>query len=146
METSISLGDQQVRFDRDATMALYRSTITEPGSDSCGCTYCKNFARQRQGVYSDEFKLLLDRLGIDHHKEWEVFELGPSGAEPLTIKYGGWFLFCGELTKGPDTHPEAPFSFCFTTSFPTGTLPQHHPLCAIEFIAEARWILPEQYE
>jgi hypothetical protein len=146
METSLSLGNQQIRFDRDATLALYQSTVTKSGADSCACTYCRNFAEQREVIFTDEFKALLDCLGIDYQKEWEVFELGATATDPLTIRYGGWFLFCGELTEGPDEHPERPFSFCFSTRFPNATLPHDRSFCVVEFTAAVRWILSEPYE
>ncbi len=35
------------------------------------------------------------------------------------------------------------FAYWFTTSFPTGTLPKGLKLCAIEFLTEIPWVLPE---
>src|SRR4029077_10457106 len=125
MDASISLGTQKVRFDREATIELYRRTIAVPGADSCDCLHCRNFAKQRQDVYPAEFKTLLDRLGADPTKEWEVYELGSCTTKPNHRLYGGWFLFCGELVDGTDAQAEGlPFSFHFTESFPNGTLPE----------------------
>jgi hypothetical protein len=144
MDESISMGRQKIRFDRQATIELYRGTITVPGADSCDCLYCRNFATQRELIYPQEFKSLLDRLGADPTKEWEVYELGPDATNPNQWLYGGWFLFCGELTEGAELHAEGrPFSFRFTTSFPNATLPDELKFCAVDFLAAVPWVLSE---
>ena len=144
MDESISVGRQKIRFDREATIELYRRTVTMPGADKCGCLFCRNFAKQRQAIYPDEFKTLLDRLGADPTKEWEAYELGPCTAKIDHRLYGGWFLFCGELVAGDDDQAVGqPFSFCFTTSFPNGTLPDGLKVCAVDFLAAIPWVLPE---
>ena len=144
MNASLSVGGQKIRFDRETTLQLYRENVTAPGADCCDCHYCKNFARQRDAIYPDEFKALLARLGADHLKELEAFELGPSDTESNLRVYGGWFLFCGELIEGPDVRPEGqPFSFWFTKSFPNTTLPYGLKTCAVEFLAEIPWVLSE---
>lgn len=144
MDASISLGGQSILFDRETTIELYRKTITVPGADSCNCLYCRNFAKQRSVIYPEEFKTLLTRLGADSIKEWESYELGPCATRPNHRLYGGWFLFCGELVEGAEIKAEGlPFSFHFTTSFPNGTLPSDLKICALGFLAEVPWILPE---
>jgi hypothetical protein len=139
----MSVGDQEIRFDRDATLELYRTSITASGADACGCSYCRNFSQQRRTLYSDKFRQLLSRLGADENREWEVFELGPSTSSPRSRLYGGWFLFCGELLVKGSSLPLTPFSFAFSSSFPTGTLPTFQSICAVEFSAEIPWILQE---
>jgi hypothetical protein len=145
MDASISVGRQKIRFDREETIELYRGTASVPGADSCDCLYCRNFAKQRLTIYPDDFKKLLDRLGADRTKEWEAYELGPSSTKPDHRLYGGWFLFCGELVEGADVQAEGlPFSFRFTNSFPNGTLPDDGiKICAVDFLAEIPWVLPE---
>ena len=144
MDASISLGRQIIRFDREATIKLYRETITVPGADSCDCLYCRNFAKQRQAIYPDEFMMLLNRLGADSTKEWEPYELGPWDAKPNHRLYGGWFLFCGEIVEGASVQAEGlPFSYRFTTSFPNGTLPGAVKICAVDFLAAIPWVLQE---
>ena len=99
---------------------------------------------QRQLIYPDEFESLLDCLGADPSREWEVYELGPYVTNPNHWLYGGWFLFCGELIEGADVQVEIqPFSFRFTTSFPNATLPGGLKICAIDFLAAIPWVLPE---
>lgn len=144
MNASFSIGRQKIRFDREATIKLYREILTVPGADSCDCPYCRNFAKQRQTVYPDEFKILLNHLGADLTKEWEVFELGPCSTKTNHRLYGGWFLFCGELDEEVDVQANGqPFSFHFTTSFPNGTLPDGIKICAVDFSAAIPWVLPE---
>lgn len=147
MDASISLGRQKIRFDRGRTIELYRGTITVPGADSCDCLYCRNFAEQRQTIYPEEFKTLLDRLGADPTKEWEAHDLGQCTTKPNHRLYGGWFLFCGELLEGADVKAcGQPFSFRFTTSFPNATLPEGLKTCAVDFLAEIPWVFPEASE
>jgi len=40
--TEMQIGDQTIRYDRDATVAVYESP--EHGdAEECGCIFCKNF-------------------------------------------------------------------------------------------------------
>jgi hypothetical protein len=146
MNTSMSVGGQEIRFSREATEELYRTTIIEAGADSCSCANCRNFAQQRGTIYAPEFTTLLVDLGADPCKELGVFELGPSFALPKSRQYGGWFVYCGELVQQVNARPETPFSFCFTISIPRGGLPLDKGLCCVEFLAELPWILPEQID
>jgi hypothetical protein len=73
----LRLGDQLVRYDREATVAAYLA-LPGGGADRCGCVHCRNFAVQRTRVYPQAFRVLLDNLGIDPNKEGEVFDkVGP---------------------------------------------------------------------
>jgi hypothetical protein len=147
MEKELYVGQQKILFDREATLALYRQTITVPGADQCRCTGCKNFAAQRGKVFPEEFLQFLNDLGVDPLKEWEAFnyDFDPKKPRKLVL-YGGWFLFAGELVEGFEKRPEPAqngFSNWFTTSFPAGTLPTGMKLCAVEFLAEIPWVLSE---
>lgn len=146
MERELSAGQQKIRFDREATVALYRDTITVPGADRCSCISCKNFAAQRSKVYPKGFLKFLEELGVDPLKEWEAFDYDFGPENPGGHLYGGWFLFSGELVEGSDKRPKGtPESFAhwFTTSFPTGTLPREAKFCAVEFLAQIPWVLPK---
>lgn len=147
MEQELCLGRQKILFDREATVDLYRQTITVAGADACGCIYCKNFAAQRQNVFPAEFRRLLEGLGIDPTREWEAFEYNfdPKDTHKLVL-YGGWFLFVGKLVEGAERRPDPRtegFKYWFTSSFPTGTLPTDVKLCAVEFLVQIPWSLPE---
>jgi hypothetical protein len=73
----LRLGDQLVRYDREATVAAYIA-LPAGGADRCGCVHCRNFAVQRANVYPQAFRFLLDSLGIDPNKEGEMFDkVGP---------------------------------------------------------------------
>jgi hypothetical protein len=138
VEADLSGGAQKIVFDFNATIALYRNTITTGGADRCTCISCKNFAAQRSNAYPIEFLELLKKLGVDPLKEWEAFDYEASDV-PSKHLYGGWFLFCGQLVEGGDERlslAEQNFVHWFTSSFPTRTLPKHARLCAVEFTAE----------
>jgi hypothetical protein len=147
VETELCMGQQKILFDREATAALYRQTIVVPGADQCTCISCKNFAAQRGKVFPEEFRRLLNELGIDPLKEWEAFDYDFEPKSPRKhVLYGGWFLFAGELVEGLDKRPDPKqkaFAHWFTTSFPAGTLPTGLKLCAVEFLAEIPWVLSE---
>jgi hypothetical protein len=147
MEKELYVGQQKILFDREATVALYRQTIMIPGADQCSCIPCKNFAAQRERLFPEEFHLFLRELGVDPLKEWEAFDYNFDPKTPRkNLLYGGWFLFAGELVEGLDKRPKPEqklFAYWFTSSFPTGRLPTGLKLCAIEFLAEIPWVLPE---
>src|SRR5262249_51225748 len=93
----LQLGDQVIRYDREQTRKAYSAMRGgDAEAERCGCSYCLNFAAQRATVYPENFRGLLDQLGIDPEKEGEVYECGPVG--PLRA-YGGWFYFAGELLE-----------------------------------------------
>jgi hypothetical protein len=71
----LTLNDQVVVFDREATAAVYRN-IDVLGTDVCTCNSCKNFRQFRHVAYGPKLLDLLDRLGIDPLKEWEVYWAG----------------------------------------------------------------------
>ena len=63
--TEMRVGDQTIRYDRDATAAIYG--IMEYGfPEECGCAFCRNFAVQRNLVYPASFRALLEQLGTSH--------------------------------------------------------------------------------
>lgn len=149
MERDLQIGYQKIRFDREATIALYRDRITESAADHCTCICCKNFAAQRSSVYPANFLRLLDTLGIDSLKEWEAFDYDFGPDQPPVHRYGGWFLFSGELIEGTDSRPAQTsdtFSFFFTTSFPASTFQERAKICAVEFTVQVPWILPASSE
>src|SRR6266480_2150525 len=95
----LRIGDQLVRFDREATIAAY-SAIAESWAERCNCSGCRNFALQRDQVYPMEFRDLLCTLGIDPGKEGEAVHYGPTGELQF---YGGWFYFVGELLENGES-------------------------------------------
>jgi hypothetical protein len=146
MEKELELRGQRIRFDYDATVALYRDTIHAPGADRCVCTSCKNFAAQRSTVYPTEFHNLSARLGVDSGTEWEAFDYDFSTASGEHL-YGGWFLFCGELLAGDGSRPDREgtrFAHWFTRRLPACTTAGDTKVCAIEFLVKILWVLPKE--
>ncbi len=137
----LRLGDHVVRYDREATVTAYRE-VPSGGAERCGCCGCRNFVAQRDLVYPQAFRALLDQIGIDLHKEGEAYEMGPAG-DGLRL-YGGWFYFVGELVeKGErETHLAQDFQCYFAprTSLPPAEACFGDRVAAIEFVTKARWV------
>lgn len=142
--TETQIGDQTIRFDRDATAAIYGS-VEHGFAEECGCIFCKNFAAQRNLVYPASFRALLEQLGIDPNKEGEAFEYGP--VEDGCHLYGGWFYFVGEMVTAGERNCNAPdshhFDFFFTTAHPNSRAFRGGPMLAIEFTTHLKWVLVE---
>jgi hypothetical protein len=76
--TELRIGDQLIRFDREATVAAY-SDVPQGWADQCSCSGCRNFARQRKTAYPTEFRDLLNTVGIDPAKKVNLFTTGLVG-------------------------------------------------------------------
>ena len=103
-------GQWKYNADRDATIAAYAQ---EPHgfTKKCGCAVCRNFELARERVFPPEFLALLNKLGIDPHKEAEAYHNGrlASGFHD----YGGWYHFIGTLEETGDFPPvDFGGSFC----------------------------------
>ena len=73
------------------------------GADACTCNGCRNFVKVRDRVFPTKFVSFLESLGIDPHKDGEVYHncrLAPSRHD-----YGGWFHFVGSLDRTGDFVP-----------------------------------------
>lgn len=136
------LGDQLVRHDRDATVAAY-SALPQGDADRCGCVHCRNFAAQRGNVYPQDFRALLNQLGIDPNKEGEVFDMiGPF--DDRIRPTGGWFYFVGEfIDRGERLIQNGDFQYWFQPSFPRPPDCFGQSVIAIEFNAQVPWVLKE---
>ena len=73
--TEMQVGDQTVRCDREATLAIYAS-LRAGWAEDCGCVGCKNLMVQRDVIYPVAFVELLKRLGIDPNEEGEAVAYG----------------------------------------------------------------------
>jgi len=72
----LRLGDQLVRHDRDATLAVYPQ-LQQGWAEKCGCAGCRNFIAAREQAFPDVFRTFLPELGIDPNKEGEAIHYGP---------------------------------------------------------------------
>lgn len=141
----IQIDGRVVRFDREQTQSAYASIICG-GADECKCSYCRNFAAQRLIAYPQEFRSLLDQLGIDPEKEGEVFDLGSEGSRRL---YGGWLFFSGEsdpeqedrsIQAGPD------FDYRITRAAdrPRPWVDFGDQVLVLDFLTKLPWVLEEE--
>lgn len=94
-----AFGRWEFTIDRDATIAAYERA-ERGGSDECKCDGCRNFAATRDVVYPPAFLSFLHSLGIDFHKDGEVYHNARIG--PGRHDYDGWFHFVGTLEKTGD--------------------------------------------
>jgi hypothetical protein len=138
----LRLRDQRIRYDREATVAAY-SAVPSGGADRCACVLCRNFVVQRAKVYPQSFRALLDQLGIDPHKEGEVYDkVGPFDLR--TRPTGGWFYFVGELIEpGERLSQDGDFQYWFQPTFPRAPDCFGERVAAIEFAAQVPWVLDE---
>jgi hypothetical protein len=125
--TEVQIGDQTIRYDREATAVVYAS-LKHGFAEECGCDFCKNFAAQRHLVYPPAFRTLLEQLGIDPNKEAEAYEGGPHF-------YGGWFYFVGEMVTAGERNSNAGdnFEFWFTSIGPDAPAFRGVPRLTLEF-------------
>jgi hypothetical protein len=136
----IQFGDQTVRFDRALTVVAYR-TISGGDAERCGCSYCLNFAAQRSSAYPEEFRSILQRIGIDPEKEGEVYEYGRDGDRSI---YGGWFYFAGEVAQAGERNSTLnSFEFWFVNArhLPKPSEDFGENVAAVEFITRLPWTL-----
>jgi hypothetical protein len=142
--TEMWVGDQTIRYDRDATAAIY-GNMEYGFPEECGCAFCRNFAVQRNLVYPASFGVLLEQLGIDPNKEGEVFQCMP--VEDGCHLYGGWFYLVGEMVTAGERNYNPPdsqnFDLFFTTAHCRAPEFRGGPVLSIEFTAHVKWVLPE---
>jgi hypothetical protein len=142
--TEMRVGDQTVRYDREATAAIYAS-LRNGWAEGCGCG---NLMAQRDVIYPASFRELLNQLGIDPNKEAEAVADGP--LENGLHHYGGWFFFVGEMVTAGErlTHAnDAPyFTYFFTRVGPCPKEFRDGPKLAIEFEVHIKWVLKESWD
>jgi hypothetical protein len=142
--TELRIGDQLIRFDRETTISAY-SQIQQGGADRCDCSGCRNFALQRNSIYSIDFRDLLNTLGIDWTKEGEAVHYGPKGDLHF---YGGWLYFVGEVVEAGErlVSLQDGFQYFIGTSFPRPHDVFGRPVAAVEFMVMLPWVLNEPYD
>ena len=142
--TEMRIGDQTIRYDRDATVAAYRS-LEQGFAEECGCIFCRNFAAQRAVAYPVSFRTLLEQLGIDPSKEAEAFEYCP--VQDGCHLYGGWFYLVGEIVAAGERNYSAPdshhFDYWFTSIGPNAPTFRGGPRLTLEFTTHLKWLLED---
>jgi hypothetical protein len=145
--TELHIGEQTIRYDREATAAIYAS-LKGGWAEDCLCAGCRNLMAQRAVIYPPAFRELLDRLGIDPNKEGEAVADGP--LKNGLHHYGGWFFFVGEMvTASEQISPvsDSPyFGYFFTRGGPCPKEFRGGPHLGIEFVAHLKWILNEPWD
>ena len=145
--SEMQVGDQVIRYDREATAAIYAG-LRNGWAEDCGCVGCRNFVAQRNVIYPASFRELLDQLGIDRSKESVAVADGPL-ANGLH-HYGGWFCFIGEMVtagEGLSTASDSPyFKYFFTRGWPCSKEFREGPRLAIEFEVHLKWVLNESWD
>jgi hypothetical protein len=129
-----ALGEWLFMCDRKATADAY-TRAQAGGADTCACDCCRNFVAVRDSVFPGAFLTLLDSLGIDPHKDGEVYHNGRLA--PGRHDYGGWFHFVGSLDRTGD-FPVVDLGDGFTVWLRRKCAPElealkGHPLVELEF-------------
>ncbi len=142
--TELRIGDQLIRFNRDATVAAY-SQVSQGWADRCTCQGCHNFARQRNTIYPASFFDLLNTLGIDQAKEGEAVHYGPKGDLQF---YDGWFYFVGKVVEAGERNCTigSDFEYFVGTAFPQPPAVFGKIVIAIEFTTLLPWVLKEPWD
>jgi hypothetical protein len=97
-----------VNIDVEATRRMY-ALIDHGETEDCSCGYCAYFAEHRDEAYAQQFRALIERLGIDAAKENETWSLD----DPEWRQYHGNFDFVGTVRldtprkPNPGFHPPA---------------------------------------
>lgn len=105
-----SFGDWLYTCDRGLTTEAYSEAPAE-GVETCDCNGCRNFVLVRERVFPSAFIELLRSLGIDPHKDGEVYRNGQLAQG--RHDYGGWFHFVSSLNRTAD-FPVVDFGGGFT--------------------------------
>ncbi len=141
----LRLGDQLVRYDRDATLVAY-AQLEQGDAQTCGCAGCRNFIAAREHAFPDAFRIFLAELGIDPNKEGEAVHHGPIG-DNLHF-YEGWFYFVGELIEVGERliNIGESFQYCFSSSVAPQPAVFGRDRVAVDFTTRIPWVLDKPYD
>lgn len=157
MDKIVKYRDWIFEVDFDITKEVY-DNVKIGSPESCGCDYCKNFSKNRDQIYPQEFKELLACLGIDFRKESEIYQM--YRAKNGKHFYGGWFHFKGRIKKGKDCKIESPNggvsldTTFLTENFQIGFLKDNSlsffnsekDLIQVEFYVFCDWVIDKSLE
>ena len=95
----VQIGRWKIQCDPEATReAFLRMPRGSP--ESCGCANCLNFVASRDRAYPSPALTIFNQLGIDSHKESEIWHTHRD--ERGLHHYGGFFHFIGVIESGRD--------------------------------------------
>ena len=159
MNTIVKYRDWVFEVDYERTIEVYQKA-KNGCPESCGCNNCKNFSINREQIYPQEFKDLLEELGIDYRKESEIYHI--YRAENGKHFYGGWFHFKGKIKEGKDckvdTHnggrtlatvdlnENFQVGFLKDNSLPFFDKEEKENLIQVEFYAFSNWVIDKALE
>ena len=150
---SVASGRSKLSSHATATRTAY-AKLAVGSPEECGCEPCRNFAAQRNTIYSPPARALFEALGIRSDREAEIYHM--SRVESGRHLYGGWFHFVGFIVSGadaaklvsenvwrPDLESESEnFGLGFTARVHLVREPfKGSPLVQLEFDAHVPWIL-----
>lgn len=119
-----TFGNWTYTCDRTATVQAYAQAITG-NVNKCTCDGCRNFVLVRDEVFPSAYVELLHSLGIDPHKDGEIYRNGRLAQGQHD--YAGWFHFIGSLDRTGD-FPAVELGDGFTAWLCTGSAPGIPPL------------------
>ncbi len=138
----LELPHWRIEYDRPMTTAAHaRPSISGP--ETCGCEPCRNWAATRVCVLPEEFRRLLDRLGIPFDREAEVYH--NCRLESGLHSYGAWYHFVGRVLSGElNCSPNVEFGqFSVYFHSKPALLPEAfvgQPVVQMEVDAEMPWL------
>lgn len=141
-----------IEYDAVLTEQVYKCLASSP--EECVCENCKNFLLARKNVYPENFKRMLEQLGIDYKKEIEICYF--QRIRPGWHLYKGWFHFVGHIRNMPSDEgtriyklvPDfKDFAWSFTNK--QDLVPEafgQSPVVQLEWIGIVPWVidLPEE--
>lgn len=93
MKDIFEYGGWRIKYDADLNRKIY-GRISAGWADTCPCSACNNFLKERDNFYPQEFRNILTVLGIDYKKETEVVDYG------YEMPIEGWFNFASVIEQG----------------------------------------------
>lgn len=149
MREEIKYKDWVLSVDYERTKQVY-DNVSKGSPETCTCSPCQNFAANRENIYPQEIKDLLENPGIDYHKESEIYHMGKYDRG---LYYGGWFHFKGSVET--DTNTEKTnipitdnFSIGFMKDYSLSYFPreEYNELVQVEFYVSSPWIIEKELE
>ena len=154
MSKIIEFHGWRFQSDPDRTRTAY-SESTSRGALDCSCSYCRNWIAQRDKEYPTELRNFFELVGIDPHKEAEVWEAGP--IEGGYFHNGGWWHFIADVEVEGESNIRLnaesfgrarEWELLFLPnqkSLKLKTLPES-PIVQVEFSVQLPWVLQEPHK